>query len=141
MLSIVASCSKSIESLRRMDEVLPVNSWQDCHRLCARSEAFAKLVMELKSYPNLLEETDEHEQELIVELEKVLIAAEAYVADFTTRTSFKGMTEPSFRHGCSMDFAKLSQRLTKLAQDLSIINDLDYDQLRQEDLEVRNNTN
>lgn len=121
-----------------MNEAFQPNTWADCYRMCSRCEVFAKLIMELKNFPNMLEETDDHEQELIVELEKTLIAAEAYVADFATRHSYKGMTEPSFRQGCSMDFAKLSQKLTKLAQDLSIINDVDYDLMRQEDLEVTN---
>eukprot|EP01040_Poterioochromonas_malhamensis_P003478 gene3478-3715_t len=135
MFRVVSSCVKSIESLRRLQDNIVPNSWADCNRLCIRAEVFASLVMELKNFPNMLEETDEHEQELIIELEKTLVAAEAYVADFVTRTSFKGVTEPSFRQGSSSDFAKISQKLTKLSQDLSIVQDFDYDQMRQEDLE------
>jgi hypothetical protein len=137
MFSVVASCAKSIESLRLLNDKLGSNTWADCTRLCQRCEVFSKLIFELKNFPNLLEETDDNEQQLVVELEKTLIAAEAYVADFATRHSFKGMTEPSFRQGCSTDFSKLSHRLTKLSQDLSINTDIDYDILRHEDLEVK----
>jgi hypothetical protein len=84
----------------------------------------------------MLTDFEEEEQLLLTELEKTLISVEAYVADFATRTSFKGITESSFRNGSSLDFAKLNQQIVKFSHDLNITAGDLFDHTRPEDLEV-----
>lgn len=84
----------------------------------------------------MLTDIEAEEQALLTDLEKTLIGVEAFVADFVTRTSFKGMTESSFRNGSSADFAKLNHQIIRLASDLNIPTAGLFDHVRQEDLEV-----
>jgi hypothetical protein len=136
MFAVVASCVCSLDSLSKLKDSIQLDTWADCIRLCKRSEIFYTLLNELKNFPHMLADTETEEQLLLADLEKTLIAVEAFVADFATRTTFKGITEASFRNGSSADFAKLNQQLMKFAQDLSV-NTLDlFDNLRAEDFEV-----
>jgi hypothetical protein len=136
MYAIVSSCVCSLESLQRLKESIPANTWTDCSRLCTRADIFTNLLSELKNFPHMLTDFEEEEQLLLTELEKTLISVEAYVADFATRTSFKGITESSFRNGSSLDFAKLSQQIVKFSHDLNIATGEIFEHTRQEDLEV-----
>jgi hypothetical protein len=137
MSAVVSSCVCSLESLSTLRESIQKDTWADCVRLCKRSEIFYTLLNELKNFPHMLADTEAEEQLLLADLEKTLIAVEAFVADFVTRTSFKGITEASFRNGSSADFAKLNQQLIKFAQDLSVDTQGVFDNLRSEDFEVR----
>ncbi len=137
MMSTVSSCVCSLDSIQRMYESIEPNTWADCLRLCRRCSVFNNLLTELKNFPHLLNDIEKEEQTMLKELEKTLIAVEAYVADFASRKTFAGITESSFRQGCSADFAKINGQIIKLAQALTVTQGGLYDQLRQEDLEVR----
>ncbi len=141
MYAVVSSCVCSLDSIKKLKEAIQPETWMDCLRLCNRVEVFSNLLNELKSYPHLLKDTDGEEQSLLKELEQVLIAVEAFVTDFVHRTSFKGITEATFRNGSSTDFGKLTQQIVKLSNSLNIESaDSLFDDMRQEDFEDQRKT-
>jgi hypothetical protein len=134
----IEKCAEVLTSLQSVKTEMSKEEfpWSDSIRLIERSEIFSDLVMEMKRTPQMLDDSDEVEVNLLVEMERVLYDVRDYVKEFTNRESFKGMTEPSFRQGCASDFAKLNARIIKLAQSLNMIEDIDYDAKRAEDLVV-----
>ncbi len=140
MSADIEACAHSMGLLQnlRADLVSEEYQWADCIRLIERCEVFDNIVLAMKTTPQMFDEADDTELELIKEMAKLLQEVQGYVEEFYTREQFQGMTEPSFRNGCAADFAKLNEKINKIAQSLNIIDDIDYDERRNEDLEVRN---
>jgi hypothetical protein len=138
MLSIVSSCLDTLESIRKIKEksVSP-NTLSDCYRIANRCEPFVTFLYNFQKHPDLINNADVQEKALVVDLEKTYQAVEAYMNEFSKRNTFKGTTDPTFRYSTYNDYAKINQRLMRLVVDFGILHDIDYEQLRQEDLEVR----
>ena len=135
MIQVCYDALKTLQQLRA-EMIATEIEWADSLRLIERCEVFETLVNAMKETPQLLEDSDDVEIASIEEMEKILGEACHYVKEFVQRSSYFGMTEPSFRQGCATDFAKLNTRIIKLAQTLSLLDDIDYDERRTEDLEV-----
>eukprot|EP01040_Poterioochromonas_malhamensis_P008323 gene8323-9002_t len=137
MSADIEACAHSMGLLQnlRADLVSEEYQWADCIRLIERCEVFDNIVLAMKTTPQMFDEADDTELELIKEMAKLLQEVQGYVEEFYTREQFQGMTEPSFRNGCAADFAKLNEKINKIAQSLNIIDDIDYDERRNEDLE------
>lgn len=137
MLNTVSSCYDQLESLQKLRDLIGPETWCDCIRLIDRCEIFRPYVLDLLNSPLLLEDLDEKTEQCLDELEKALLDAEAYVKEFVNREEFIGITEASYRQGCSMDFSKTVAKLIRLASDLAVGKDSDFDKVRAEDFEVR----
>jgi hypothetical protein len=136
MLNTVSSCYDQLELLQKLKKLISVDSWADCLRLIERCEVFTNFVRDLLNSPHLLEDVEEKEERCLDELERTLLEAEAYVKEFVMRTTFYGITEATYRQGCSTDFGKLMKSLFRLMQDLNVGSEVDYDKIRVEDFEV-----
>lgn len=140
MAAHIQVCASRMEVLQnlRSELVQEQYHWSDAIRLILRCEIFENLVQAMTSTPQMFDEADETELNLLREMAKLLAEVQGYVEEFKSRDHYQGMTEPSFRQGCAADFAKLNEKIIKLAQALNIIDEVDYDERRNEDLEVRN---
>jgi hypothetical protein len=137
MLNTVSSCHDQLESLQKLKNSIPFDSWADCNRMIDRCESFRDIVRDLLDSPHLLEDVDEKEERCLDELEKTLLEAEAYVKEFVLRTSYFGITDSTYRQGCSTDFFKIMKSIFRLTLDLNVASEIDYDRIRIEDLAVR----
>jgi hypothetical protein len=137
MLNTVSCCYEQLDILLKLKDQIYPDTWADCLRLIDRCEIFRDFVKDLLNSPDMLEEMEEKEERCLNDLEKTLLDAEAFVKEFVSRNSFIGITESSYRQGCSTDFSKIVRSLFRLAADLNVgSNEIDYDRVRVEDLEV-----
>lgn len=136
MLNTVSSCYDQLETLQKLRSLIGPETWCDCLRLIDRCEIFRSYCLDLLNSPLLLEDLDEKTESCLEELEKTLLDTEAYVKEFVNRTDYFGITEASYRQGCSTDFSKIVGKLIRLSQDLCVGNENCFDRIRVEDLEV-----
>lgn len=138
MLNTVSSCYDQLETLQKLKNLIGPETWCDCLRLIERCDVFRNFLKDLLNSIELLEDLGDKEERCLNDLEKTLLDAEAYVKEFVNRTDFFGITEASFRQGCSTDFSKICRNLLKLAQDLCVGGEPDHDKIRVQDMEVSN---
>jgi hypothetical protein len=104
MLNTVSCCYEQLDILLKLKDQIYPDTWADCLRLIDRCEIFRGFVKDLLNSPDMLEEMEDKEERCLNELEKTLLDAEAFVKEFVSRNSFIGITESSYRQGCSTDF-------------------------------------
>jgi hypothetical protein len=127
----IGSCFKTLQAIGEFRRFVS-RTWVDCDRLCERLDLFQNLVAALKTNPGLLSGT-KRENELLIELDRVLKQSMQFMKEHTSRTSFKGFSDLSQRENFLMDLAKYNLVVAKLAKELSLADDIDYDKIREED--------
>ena len=138
MSAQISGCSRIMKNLRNIRDRMLTEEYplSDCIRLVERCEIFDNIIAAMEKTPQLLEDNDQEEAELLADLEALLNGVLDYVKEFSNRVSYFGTTDPSFRHTCAADFLKLNEKLLSIGQKLNLVDDVDYESRRSEDLQV-----
>jgi hypothetical protein len=111
-------------------------SSRDLLRLCQRCDTFLPVLTELKDHPMMLNDLSETENELLYDLHTTIQNICTFIDDNVNRNDLKAITQLEFRLSYFCDLAQLNQKIAHLIEALNLLEDIDLDRIRDEDLEV-----
>lgn len=131
---VIAACSNSLRTLDALGKKV-ASSWADLDRLCFRLRAFTHLVEALKDNPAMM--GGSFESEILIDLDKILTQGVTFVKSHLNKSSYKGFTDISFRDPYIADLAKYNHIIARMAKELNVADDLDFENVREDDYRVR----
>lgn len=135
MDSVVESLLTTLNVLQKKRSEINESS-RDLLRLCTRCEIFSSILEELKSHPMMLSDLSEAENELLYDLHTTIQNICTFIDDNVNRADYKAVTQLEFRLSYFTDLAQLNQKITQLIEALNLLEEVDLDRIRDEDLEV-----
>jgi hypothetical protein len=135
MDAVVESLLTSLSILERKRATVNESS-RDLLRLCQRCEIFLPVLLELKNHPVMLNDLTEAENELLYDLHTTVQNICTFIDDNVNPADLKAITQLEFRLSYYTDLAQLNQKILQLIEALNLIEEIDLDRFRDEDLEV-----
>jgi hypothetical protein len=136
MDAVVESLLTTLSILAKKRSLINESS-RDLVRLCQRCDIFLSVLIELKNHPAMLNDLTEAENELLYDLHTTVQNICTFIEDNISPYDVKAITQLEFRLSYFTDLAQLNQRILQLIEALNLIEEIDLDRLRDEDLEVR----
>lgn len=131
---VIAACSNSLRTVDELGKKV-AGTWADLDRLCFRLRAFSHLVSALKDNPAMM--GGSFESEILIELDKVLTQNVSFIKSHLNKSSYKGFTDIGLRDPYIADLAKHNHVVARLAKELNVTDDLDFEHVRDDDYQVK----
>lgn len=131
-ISTAASCLSVIQSAIKLHDELKEN-YQDCRRLLQRCIVFQPTLLKIQTNPSMYQPTSEPAyQRLLNNLQEAV----KFGRRFQEPTFYRSVVRVAFRKTYAEELAKLNLAITESATDLDLVQGMDFEQRRREDIEV-----
>jgi hypothetical protein len=133
-ISTVLTCLSVLQRIYDLREEIKGNI-SDCHRLLDRTQVFRSGLVEIQAKPSLYKLTSEPAYKaLCASLNRTV----EFGQKFLQPTYYQTLVNVTCRKSHAQDIAKLNQELTACASDLELIQNIDFELRRREDIEDAN---
>lgn len=134
-MAVVGDIYTMIQIIQQLYDgaALLFENWHNCKRLADRTQIFLEVLEKYKNNPSLITPMVEVQ---ILGFKQVVVDIETFIRKYRKQTVSKAMTKVLFRNTLAREISNLNNRLNDYALNLGVIQNLDYEQRRVEDVEV-----
>jgi hypothetical protein len=140
----VKRCSILVAELEELKHQIlsSTHRWSDCLSLIERTLIFSDTVRTINEKEEEVNgkqnENEEKAYKITLSINNLFEQTIHYVEKMIhpENQSFQGRLDAVFRNDCSTEFAKINEKIIKLADTLHILYEVDYEQRKNEDLKV-----
>jgi hypothetical protein len=141
----IKRCSILVAELEELKHQIlsSTHRWSDCLSLIERTLIFRDTVRNINENEEKMNgkqsEKEEKISKVTCSMNNLFEETIRYVEKMIhpERQSFQGMLDAVFRNDCSTEFAKVNEKIIKLADDVDVSYEVDREQRKNEDLKVR----
>eukprot|EP01033_Poteriospumella_lacustris_P010786 gene10786-7675_t len=127
----VVLCLQLVQNIYDGSKMLH-ETWANCHRLGERTLIFTEILEKYKNNPHLLTPLI---QSHIAGFKQTLVDIEEFIRKYRKQTVTKAVTKVLFRNTLAREVELLNSRLNDYAISLGVIQSIDYESKRAEDVE------
>lgn len=128
----VVLCLQLVQNIYDGSKMLH-ETWANCQRLGERTLIFTEILEKYKNNPHLLTPLI---QSHIAGFKQTLVDIEEFIRKYRKQTVTKAVTKVLFRNTLAREVELLNSRLNDYAISLGVIQSIDYESKRAEDVEV-----
>lgn len=132
LIGDVVLCLELVQNIYDGSKMLH-ETWANCQRLGERTLIFTEILEKYKNNPHLLTPLI---QSHISGFKQALVDIEEFIRKYRKQTVTKAVTKVLFRNTLAREVELLNSRLNDYAISLGVIQSIDYESKRAEDVEV-----
>jgi hypothetical protein len=137
-LKMEAAVVECIELIKQFLEIkiTTFHSWRHLSRLCERAQIFNDFLRVLNENPTMLADISDHENDILLGIQKTFRMIDAIVDDVIKRKRVKGFTDALHFQAHLKEVSNINALITQYGESLNLLDEVDYTQIRADDLEV-----